>query len=92
VACDSVAYDDVAHDDVAADAKLSPEPAADPTTSKGSKPPSEFLGRLRYREHSRTLGRGVGEFGNRAKIKRPKAVYYAGAEGQLDRPEHIAIV
>src|ERR1700734_284809 len=39
------------NDDVAADAKLSPVPAADPTTSKGSKPPSEFLGRLRHREY-----------------------------------------
>jgi hypothetical protein len=61
-------------------------------TSKGSKPPSEFLGRLRHREHHRTLRRGVGEFGKRAKIKRPEAVYQAGADGQLDRPEHMATV
>jgi len=61
-------------------------------TSKGSKPPSEFLGSLLHREHHRTLRRSVGEFGSRAKIKRPEPVYQAGAEGQLDRPEHIAIV
>ena len=62
-------------------------------TSKGSKPPSEFLGSLLHlQDEHRTLRQGVGELGNRAKIKRPEAVYQAGAEGQLDRPEHIAMV
>jgi hypothetical protein len=62
-------------------------------TSKGSKPPSEFLGSLLHvQDDRRTLRQGVGELGNRAKIKRPEAVYQTGAEGQLDRPEHIAIV
>ena len=84
-------------DDVAADSGLRRSQPPIRQTSKGSKPPSESLGRLRHRgishrEHHRTLRRNAGEFGNRAKIKRPEAVYYAGAEGQLDRPEHIAIV
>src|SRR5580658_5465553 len=79
-------------DEVAADAGLRRSQPPIRQTSKGSKPPSEYLGRLRHRKHHRTLRRNAGELGNRAKIKRPEAVYYAGAEGQLDRPEHIAIV
>src|SRR3984957_13880193 len=67
--------------DVAADAGLGRRQPPIRQTSKGSKPPSESLGRLRHHEHHQTLRRNAGELGNRAKIKRPEAVYYAGAEG-----------